>query len=116
VLLGLYLVGTWMLGMMPASYYRFEGGINWIQVFNQLLLQDGMQCVMHILEHEIDSIMGTKVINVERLLLYQKFMQIKQNISVLIFIDSAPNTLLMLLSLSLSECHFFKLILFLFLS
>jgi hypothetical protein len=81
VLLGLYLVGTWMLGMMPASYYRFEGGINWIQVFNQLLLQDGMQCVMHILEHEIDSIMGTKVINVERLLLI-KNLCISNKISV----------------------------------
>ena len=39
VMLGSYLIGTWMFGLMPASYYAFDGGINWFQVAQQLLLQ-----------------------------------------------------------------------------
>lgn len=55
VMLGGYLAGTWMLGLMPASYYNFSGGINWFQVGQQLLLQDLIQYLMHLLEHEIKS-------------------------------------------------------------
>jgi hypothetical protein len=61
VMLGLYLTGTWMCKLMPASYYSFEGGIDWPKVLAQLLLQDGLQCGMHIVEHEIDHLLGTKV-------------------------------------------------------
>ena len=45
VMLGSYLVGTWMLGWMPRSYYSFAGGVNWLHVALQLLLQDGLQYV-----------------------------------------------------------------------
>lgn len=55
VMLGGYLIGTWMFGLMPASYYSFSGGVNWAHVFIQLLLQDFVQYVMHILEHKLDS-------------------------------------------------------------
>lgn len=51
VMLGGYLIGTWMTGLMPASYYSFTGGIQWHYVLAQLLVQDCVQCVMHILEH-----------------------------------------------------------------
>ena len=54
-MLGGYLAGTWMLGLMPASYYSFSGGINWVHVGQQLLLQDLIQYLMHLLEHEIKS-------------------------------------------------------------
>lgn len=54
VLLGGYLIGTWMFGLMPASYYSFTGGINWIHVAAQLLIQDFVQYSMHWLEHKAD--------------------------------------------------------------
>ena len=52
VMLGGYLIGTWMFGLMPASYYSFDGGINWLHVALQLLLQDGIQYAMHMMEHK----------------------------------------------------------------
>lgn len=52
-MLGGYLVGTWMLGLMPASYYSFAGGIDWKHVLLQLLLQDLVQYVMHMAEHKV---------------------------------------------------------------
>jgi len=54
-LIGGYLIGTWMLGLMPQSYYRFEGGINFWHVLAQLLLQDALQYAMHIGEHFVSS-------------------------------------------------------------
>ncbi len=59
VLLGGYLIGTWMFGWMPPSYYSFAGGINWMHVFQQLLYQDSLQYMMHMIEH---SIKGTGII------------------------------------------------------
>jgi sterol desaturase/sphingolipid hydroxylase (fatty acid hydroxylase superfamily) len=53
VMLGAYLTGTWMLGLMPSTYYAFTGGINWLHVFAQLLLQDFFQYCMHQLEHRL---------------------------------------------------------------
>jgi len=53
VMLGGYLIGTWMLGLMPASYYSFSGGIEWFKVAQQLLLQDLVQYLMHLLEHRL---------------------------------------------------------------
>lgn len=55
VMLGGYLIGTWMFGLMPASYYSFSGGINWSHVACQLLLQDGIQFFMHLAEHKLDA-------------------------------------------------------------
>jgi len=55
VLLGGYLIGSWMLGWMPSSYYSFAGGINWKHVAAQLLLQDMIQCFMHLGEHKIST-------------------------------------------------------------
>jgi hypothetical protein len=57
VMLGGYLIGTWMFGLMPSSYYSFSGGINWSHVIIQLLLQDGVQYLMHILEHKASPIL-----------------------------------------------------------
>lgn len=53
VLLGGYLTGTWMLHLMPNSYYSFEGGIQWPQLFACLVIQDTIQYVMHRLEHDL---------------------------------------------------------------
>jgi alternative squalene epoxidase len=44
---------------MPTTYYSFQGGVNWGQVAAQLLLQDTIQCGMHMLEHRIDDFFGT---------------------------------------------------------
>ena len=55
VLLGGYLIGTWMFGLMPPSYYSFAGGINWTHVALQLLIQDLTQYTMHYLEHKLDT-------------------------------------------------------------
>ena len=54
-MLGGYLVSTWMLGLMPSSYYSFSGGINWYQVAIQLLVTDCLQYGMHIGEHLVDK-------------------------------------------------------------
>lgn len=53
VLLSLYLSLTWMFNLMPVSYYSFEGGIQWSRVFLCLCSQDGLQYLMHRLEHSI---------------------------------------------------------------
>jgi hypothetical protein len=39
VLLGGYLSLTWMLNLLPSTYYSFEGGVNWVHVLLQLLIQ-----------------------------------------------------------------------------
>jgi hypothetical protein len=53
VMLGGYLVGTWMMRWMPPTYYDFEGGIDWGAVALQLLLQDVIQFAMHLGEHKV---------------------------------------------------------------
>ena len=53
VLLTIYLSGTWMLKLMPKSYYSFEGGIDYYKLFLCLVLQDGVQFTMHRLEHVV---------------------------------------------------------------
>eukprot|EP00045_Choanoeca_perplexa_P006350 m.53987 g.53987 ORF g.53987 m.53987 type:complete len:279 (-) comp13597_c0_seq1:31-867(-) len=55
VILGSYLSFYWMSGMMPASYYSFEGGINWTHVLIQLIIQDGIQTLMHFAEHAVSA-------------------------------------------------------------
>lgn len=56
-LIGSYLIGSWMLGWMPSSYYSFSGGINWLHVAMQLLLQDFIQALMHLGEHKISALL-----------------------------------------------------------
>jgi hypothetical protein len=53
VMLGGYLILSWMFGLMPSTYYSFSGGINWFHVIAQLLVQDFIQYLMHILEHNL---------------------------------------------------------------
>jgi len=53
VLLTAYLSGTWMLKLMPMSYYSFAGGIDYRQVMLCLVIQDGVQFTMHRLEHVV---------------------------------------------------------------
>jgi len=60
VLLGAYLTGTWMFRLMPRSYYGFEGGIDWVAVAVQLVLQDTIQFAMHLLEHKVDDLLGSR--------------------------------------------------------
>lgn len=55
VMLGSYLCLYWMLNLMPATYYSFEGGIDWVAVALQLLLQDVVQYLMHLGEHKVSA-------------------------------------------------------------
>ncbi|KAL7569088.1 hypothetical protein ACA910_016925 [Epithemia clementina (nom. ined.)] len=48
-----YLSVTWMLRLMPSSYYSFEGTIQWKETFFCLVIQDGIQYTMHLLEHVV---------------------------------------------------------------
>ena len=50
-----YLALTWMLNLMPVSYYSFEGGIQWKETAMCLVVQDGLQYVMHRLEHDLSA-------------------------------------------------------------
>lgn len=53
VLLIGYLSVTWMLHLMPQAYYSFEGGIQIKETFLCLIIQDGIQYTMHVLEHVV---------------------------------------------------------------
>lgn len=53
VLLVAYLSVTWVLDLMPKSYYSFEGSIQWGNLFACLVTQDGIQYGMHMLEHRL---------------------------------------------------------------
>jgi alternative squalene epoxidase len=53
ILLGGYLIGAWMFSLMPLAYYSFEGGIVWHKVILCLVVQDGIQYVIHVLEHVV---------------------------------------------------------------
>merc|ERR1719478_1908703 len=55
-LIGGYLTVTWMLHLMPASYYSFEGGVEWGKVAACLLLQDLLQYGMHRAEHKVSKV------------------------------------------------------------
>jgi len=56
VLLGGYLTLTWMLGLMPSTYYSFSGGINLAHLAAQLIIQDFVQTLMHLLEHNTNRV------------------------------------------------------------
>ena len=51
IFLAMYLSMTWMLRLMPPSYYSLEGFIDFFKVFRCLAIQDGLQYIMHRLEH-----------------------------------------------------------------
>ena len=48
-----YLTVTWMFRLMPRSYYSFEGTIQLRETFACLVVQDGLQFTMHLLEHVV---------------------------------------------------------------
>lgn len=56
LMLGGYLVGTWMFNLLPSSYYSFRGGVSVIKVFLQLFVQDSVQTGMHLMEHNLMKI------------------------------------------------------------
>jgi sterol desaturase/sphingolipid hydroxylase (fatty acid hydroxylase superfamily) len=64
IIISFYLIITWMLKILPLSYYSFNGGIIWIDVISLLLLQDFIQYLIHILEHRLDHILEHKL-NIE---------------------------------------------------
>lgn len=51
LLLGLYLILTWIFDLLPPSYYSFSGGIQYANVGLCLICQDFVQFVMHRIEH-----------------------------------------------------------------
>lgn len=55
VLLVGYLASTWLMNWMPDSYYNFEGTIQWQETLICLVVQDGLQFLMHRLEHSVNS-------------------------------------------------------------
>jgi len=52
IMIGVYLIFTWMYKIMPLSYYSFTGGIIWKDVLLQLVIQDSLQFIMHIIQHK----------------------------------------------------------------
>jgi hypothetical protein len=52
ILIFSYLSITWIFNLIPASYYSFDSGINWIHVSLLLLIQDFIQYFFHYLEHK----------------------------------------------------------------
>jgi len=56
VLMGSYLALSWMLRVMPDSYFDFNGGVQWHLVLAQLLITDGTQYGMHLVEHRVKSL------------------------------------------------------------
>lgn len=55
VLMGGYLCGTWMFGLMPKSYYSMDGHVSILHVAMQLLVMDCLQTLMHLGEHKISA-------------------------------------------------------------
>jgi alternative squalene epoxidase len=56
-----YLTITWMLNLMPVSYYQFNtNGIQYAELMMCLVIQDGIQYVMHRLEHDLSPIIYQK--------------------------------------------------------
>jgi sterol desaturase/sphingolipid hydroxylase (fatty acid hydroxylase superfamily) len=51
ILLGSYLIVSWEFEWLPSSYYDSSMNIRWSDVFYQLLCQDGLQYIMHRIEH-----------------------------------------------------------------
>merc|ERR1719162_2142651 len=56
LMLGTYLAATWLLRIMPDSYYNLDAPVNWTYVVLQLLLQDFLMYAMHLLQHKISAI------------------------------------------------------------
>jgi len=52
ILIG-YLGTTWMLNLLPASYYSFAGTIQYKELAMCLIIQDAIQYLMHLAEHVI---------------------------------------------------------------
>lgn len=46
-----YLVVTWMLELLPCSYYRLDETVRWSVVALQLVCQDALMFAMHVVEH-----------------------------------------------------------------
>jgi lathosterol oxidase len=55
LIVGGWLIGTWMFDILPNSYFSFEGGIQWPLVFAGLLIQDGIQWLLHWAEHRVHT-------------------------------------------------------------
>jgi hypothetical protein len=56
LMLSCYLAGTWLLHIMPESYYNIESHVNWLHVMLQLLLTDFLMFVMHRTNHRIKTL------------------------------------------------------------
>jgi farnesyl-diphosphate farnesyltransferase len=52
LMLTCYLSGTWLLRIMPNSYYDIETPVNWWHVLLQLLLTDFLMFLVHFLQHK----------------------------------------------------------------
>ena len=47
-----YLIVTWMLDVMPCSYYHYDGGVRWWMVGAQVCSQDFLMFALHLFEHK----------------------------------------------------------------
>lgn len=47
-----YLCVSWMLDIMPCSYYSFQDGVRWWMVFAQITCQDFLMFLLHYFEHK----------------------------------------------------------------
>lgn len=48
-----YLCATWMLGLLPPSYYRWEGGLSPGHLCLQLVVHDLLQTLVHMGQHRL---------------------------------------------------------------
>lgn len=53
LLLGVYLTTTWMLRLLPPSYYGWEGGLDVVRLFLQLAVNDLVQTLAHMGQHRV---------------------------------------------------------------
>lgn len=56
VMLGTYLSATWMLNLMPESYYDWDGAVDWKMVLLKLLFVDILTYSNHLTEHRVPAI------------------------------------------------------------
>ena len=56
MLMGAYLSGTWVLDLMPASYYDYDAPVDWSHVLAQLVVVDMFTFTNHVAEHAIPAL------------------------------------------------------------
>lgn len=51
LMMAAYLCVTWMVDLLPCSYYRVGDGVRWCMVASQIVMQDLLMFLVHYMEH-----------------------------------------------------------------